>query len=605
LSDDLAATLAAARGLFDGRGRELTGWLPSGAPERLKFDEFWRKPQNRSTMKKSFSVILVFILAAFSAVAQTDTNVIVVPVETNTPVLQPDANAAVQTNADPVAAQTGTNAAAVPAGMSALDPVGLHGTNAAAALAGMNAATHAMSLEDCIQEALQHNLDVQIERTVPQISLYDLRSDYGGYDPLFNISGQHDYNKSGVDGVPPTISDDNSAKSDIGGLLPWGLQYDFKGNLSDTYGPSYSGTNETSGGTIGVQLTQPLLKNFWIDSTRLTIRVAKNRLKYSEQELRLQVITSVSDVEKAYYELIYAQEYVKVQQQALELAQTQLDQDRQRVQIGTLAQLDVQQDGAQVATSRANLIAAQSTFNTAQNTLKNLLTDEYLRWHDKDIQPTATITNAPLQLFDLQDSWNKGMTERPDLLEARLDVEKQGIQLKFDRNQLFPELDLIGTYGYNGAAQEFSGTFNQFNEGNRPFYSYGAQLSVPLSNVRARNIVKSDKVTMQKLVLTLKQSEQNIMVEIDNAVKQAQSAYESVNATRQARIYAEAALDAEQKKYAVGKSTTFIVLQLQNTLTADRAQEIRSLANYYEALVNLAQQEGSTLERNHINIEVK
>ena len=95
------------------------------------------------------------------------------------------------------------------------------------------------------------------------------------------------------------------------------------------------------------------------------------------------------------------------------------------------------------------------------------------------------------------------------------------------------------------------------------------------------------------------------MVEIDNAVKQAQSAYESVSATRQARIYAEAALDAEQKKYAVGKSTTFIVLQLQNTLTADRGQEIRSLANYYEALAKLAQQEGSTLERNHINIEVK
>jgi outer membrane protein TolC len=197
------------------------------------------------------------------------------------------------------------------------------------------------------------------------------------------------------------------------------------------------------------------------------------------------------------------------------------------------------------------------------------------------------------------------MTERPDLLEARLDVEKQGIQLKFDRNQLFPELDLIGTYGYNGAAREFSGAFNQFNEGDRPFYSYGAQLSVPLSNVRARNTAKSDKVTMQQLVLTLKQSEQNAMVEIDNAVKQAQSAYESVSATRQARIYAEAALDAEQKKYAVGKSTTFIVLQLQNTLTADRAQEIRSLANYYEALTKLAQQEGSTLERNYINIEVK
>jgi outer membrane protein TolC len=567
-----------------------------------------------STMK-SFSVLLVFILTAFSAVAQTDTNTAAVPADTTAPAAPSAANgAAVQTDTNAIvvpvetnapAPPSGTNAAAGPAGMSALDPVGLHGPNAAAGPAGMNTATRAMSLEDCIQEALQHNLDMQIERTVPQISLYNLRGAYGGYDPLLNISGQHNYDKSGVDGIPPLISDVNSAKSDIGGLLPWGLQYDFSGNVSDKYGPSYSGTNETSSGTVGVQLTQPLLKNFWIDETRLTIRVAKNRLKYSEQSLRLQVITSVTDVENAYYELIYAQENVKVQRESLDLAQTQLDQDKQRVQIGTLAQLDVQQDEAQVATSKANLIAAQSTFNTAQNTLKNLITDEYLRWHDQDIQPTATITNAPLQLFDLQDSWSKGMTERPDLLQARLDVEKQGIQLKFDRNQLFPELDLIGTYGYNGAAKEFSGEFNQYHEGDRPFYSYGAQLSVPLSNAKARNTVKSDKVTMQQLVLTLKQFEQNAMVEIDNAMKQAQSAYESVNATRQARIYAEAALDAEQKKYAVGKSTTFIVLQLQNTLTADRAQEIRSLANYYEALAKLAQQEGSTLERNHIRIEVK
>jgi outer membrane protein TolC len=566
-----------------------------------------------STMK-NFSVLLVFILTAISVVAQTDTNVMVVPADTNAPAAPSATNGvAVQTDTNAIVAQAETNASAIQPGTNTVAvqtnatatavPAGMTGTN--------TVAPRAMSLEDCIQEALQHNLDVQIERYAPQISLYNLRGAYAGYDPLFNISGQHSYDKSGVDGVPPVISDENSAKSDIGGLLPWGLQYDFSGNVANTYGPNnpyglnYFGTNETSKGTIGVQLTQPLLKNFWIDDTRLTIRVAKNRLKYSEQGLRLQVINSVTAVENAYYELIYARENVKVQQEALALAQTQLDQDQQRVQIGTLAQLDVQQDEAQVATSRANLIAAQSTFNTAQNTLKNLLTDAYSRWHDMDIEPTATITNAPLQLFDVQDSWSKGMTMKPDLLQARLDVEKQGIQLKFDRNQVFPELDLTGTYGYNGAAKEFSGAFYQYHEGDRPFYSYGAQLSVPLSNAKARNTAKSDKATLQQLLLTLKQFEQNVMVQIDNAVKQAQSAYESVNATRQARIYAEAALDAEQKKYAVGKSTTFTVLQLQNTLTADRGQEIRSLANYYEALVSLAQQEGSTLERNHINIEVK
>ena len=106
------------------------------------------------------------------------------------------------------------------------------------------------------------------------------------------------------------------------------------------------------------------MKNFWIDSTRLNIRVAKNRLKYSEQGLRQQLITSVTAVANAYYELIYAQENVQVQQEALQLAQTQLDQDKQRLQIGTLAILSVQQDESQVAQNQANLIAAQSTLDT-------------------------------------------------------------------------------------------------------------------------------------------------------------------------------------------------------------------------------------------------
>lgn len=514
---------------------------------------------------KSFSVLLTLALTAFAAVAQTDTN------------STPDAGA-----------------------LSLPD-------------AGDAVVARRMSLEDCIQEALQHNLDVQIERYNPQISLYNLRAAYDGYDPIFNISGQHQKSTApsvispySTNYVPPTVSDANSFRSDLGGTLPWGLQYDLIGNLSEQYGAKAALPFDTSSGDIEASLTQPLLRNFWIDNTRLNIRVAKNRLKYSEQGLRQQIITSVTAVENAYYELIFALENVQVQQEALDLAQTQLDQDNQRVQIGTLAILDVQQDQAQVAQSKASLIAAQYTLVTDQNALKNLLSDtNYLSWHDLDIAPTDTITNPPLQLFDLQDSWNKGMTERPDLLQARLNVEQQGIQLKYYHNQLFPELDLVGTYGYNGAGQEFSDSLGGINQGNAPFYSYGARLSMPLSNLGPRNQYRAAKVTLQQILLQLKQLEQNVMVEIDNAVKQAESAYQSVDATRQARIYAEAALDAEQKKYAVGKSTTFTVLQLQNTLTADRGQEIRALANYYEALANLAAQEGSTLQRNNINLEVK
>ena len=469
-----------------------------------------------------------------------------------------------------------------------------------------------MSLQDCIQTALAHNFDVQVQRINPQISLYNLDAAYSGYDPIFNVSGKHTYNVSpgsynsytGTNS-PSSISDANSFSSGIsGGLLPWGLQYGLNSSLSESYGKNSFGGFDNSSANVGVTLTQPLLKNFWIDSTRLNIRVAKNRLKYSEQSLRQQLITSVTAVANAYYELIYAQQNVQVQSNALVLAQTQLDQDNQRVQIGTLAILSVQQDESQVAQAKANLIAAQSTLDTDQNTLKNLLTDNYSQWHDTDIQPSEALL-ALSQTFDLQDSWTKGMARRPDLLQAKLNVEQSGIQLKYDRNQLLPALDLTGSYGYTGSGREFDNSADNVGEGNAPNYSYGAQLTVPLGNLGPRNQYKAAKAALQQIELQFKQLEQNIMVQIDNAVKQAQSSYQSVQATRQARIYAEAALDAEQKTYAVGKATTFEVLTYQNNLTAARSQEIRALANYNEALATLAQQEGATLERHNINIEAK
>jgi len=471
--------------------------------------------------------------------------------------------------------------------------------------------TRPLTLQDCLREALQHNFDVRVERYEPEKSLLNLHAAYGGYDPALNVSGQHGFNvqpSGNVDQyqrpIPGTTSDNNSFSSGIGGSLPLGLQYDFSGNISERYGLSGATPFDNSGGSIGVTLTQPLLKNFWIDNTRLVVLASKNNLKLSEQGLRQQLITTVTAVENAYHELIYARENVQVERAALQLAQTQLDQDNQRMQIGTLAQLSVELDQSQVAQSRSSLITAEFTLATDQNTLKNLITDNFQQWQDTDLEPAAKL-EAVQQTFDLQASWNKGMTQRPDLLQARLNLEQQGIQLKYDRNQVYPELDLVGSYGFNGASREFSGTLGQFNEGNSPFYTYGAKISVPLSNVRARDTLKSDKAVEQQLLLKLKQLEQNVMVQIDNAVKQAQSAWESVDATKQARIYAEAALDAEQKTYAVGNATTFEVLQYQNSLTTARSQEIRALANYEEALSNLAQQEGSTLQRRNLDIKVK
>ena len=459
-------------------------------------------------------------------------------------------------------------------------------------------ATRPLSLQDCFAEALQHNLDVQIERTVPEISLYNLKGAYGGFDPQFNLGGTHNYNDQGAlfqygQIFPPTIENNNTFSSGISGLTPWGMNYDASGNISDQHIAIGTNYTSSSGGSFGITLTQPLLKNFWIDNNRLTILVAKNRLKYSEQGLRQQIITTVTAVENAYYELIYARENVQVQRDALALAETQLGDDKQRMVVGTVAERGgtIEQDEAQAAQSRANLIAAQNTLAVDQNTLKTLLTDNYSQWHDVVLEPTLAMT-AERHFFDLQDSWGKGMTGRPDLVQARLNVEQQGIQLKFYRNQLFPQLDLTGSYGFNG-------------DGNRPYYSYGGQLTMPLSNIGPRNQLKAGKANEKQLLLQLKQLEQNIMVQIDNAVKNAESAWESVDATRQARLYAEAALKAEEGKYAVGKSTIFVVLQLQSALTTARSQEIRALANYNQSLASLAAAEGSSLQRDNLEIKAK
>ncbi|HKI70281.1 MAG TPA: TolC family protein, partial [Verrucomicrobiae bacterium] len=492
---------------------------------------------------------------------------------------------------------------------------------------------------------LQHNLDLQVDRYNPQIALRQLGAAYGNYDPSFSFSGQHDYSESGsrlLSGsfnIGGSKSEDDRFSPALSGLLPWGMTYSFQASASDTYGSSggaandpsqpilttnsyvninsgqtisYVTTNyaqvpvrlpfENSSGSATVTLTQPLLKNFLIDQPRLNIRVAKNRLKYSELGLKQQVMQTVTTLEQAYYDLIYARENVVVQEKAVELAEELVAQNRKRVQVGTLAILDEKQAESQAATSQAALIAAKSALAVQQNLVKQLITDNYSDWADVLLEPSGTL-HAPIQSFNLQNSWRKGLTDRPDLLQAKLDLERAGIQLKYDRNQLLPELDVFGTYGFNGSGKEFSGALYDIQQRTLPTYTFGGQITLPLANTAARNNFKASKMTLQQAVLSVKRLERDVMVQIDNDIKQAQSSYQQVDATRAARAYAEDALAAEQKKLENGKSTTYTVLQMQRDLTTARGNEIQALANYNINLSQLSLDEGTTLQRLDINFE--
>ena len=485
-----------------------------------------------------------------------------------------------------------------------------------AAVAQTNAPqSQVISLQDCVQQALENNLDLKIQRYNPVLSAYSVKSSQAGYDPGFSFSAQHNYNKSAGNSFdqntglprPGSVSESDSLNSGLNGLLPWGMDYSLSGSFSESYGTSSGNRFDTGRGSVSANLTQPLLKNFWIDSTRLSIHVAKISLRQSELGLRNSIMNITTSTENAYYDLIAAIENVKVRQKALELAERLLSENKKRVQVGALAPLDEKQAESQVASARADLVSARQSLASQQNILKSLLTDDYVQLHNIELRPVESLT-APVENFDLQQSWNNGMTLRPDLQQAKLDLERQGIQLKYDRNQLFPELDVFGSYGYGAGGVNtvsFSDAFADIASRDLPSYSYGVSVSIPLSNRRARYNYKSSKLSVEQALLTLKKLEQSILTQIDNAVIAARASYERVDATRAAREYAEAALEAEQKKLESGKSTSFFVLQLQRDLTAAQSSEIGALADYNKALANLALSEGTTLERRNVVVEVK
>ena len=470
-----------------------------------------------------------------------------------------------------------------------------------------------LSLQDCIELTLKHNLDLQIDRYNPQLALYTLRGSYAGYDPSFLLSGRHSQNTGSAPFIntnaitPRTnrfgsfISEANTFDSQLTGTLPWGSSYTLEGNTIQT-GPDSSG----SAGNVSfasAKLDQPLLKNLWIDSTRLAIRVDRNRLKFSQLELKLNIMQTVTSLEQAYYDLIFNRENVLVQKSAAEQTDRLVAESKKRLEVGALAPLDLALAQAQAAQNSAAIITAQSQLETQERKVKAFITEEFTPWADVELQPSGTLT-APHFVFNRQDSWARALAQRPEYLQAKLDVEKVGIQLKFDWNQLFPELDVVGTFGYNGDGGTYSQGFYDIQQMNRSFYSVGGQLTVPLANIGARNTYKSDKVTLQQLVLTVKQ-ERDILIEVDNDIGTLQADYNSVLATRAQRLYEEQALDAEEKKLANGKSTTYNVILVQRDLTSARGAEIQALDTYNKDLAQLSLDEGSTLERLNIELKVK
>jgi outer membrane protein len=466
--------------------------------------------------------------------------------------------------------------------------------------------------DELIRIALTNNLNILISQIQPQLDEYSIAGLYGAYEPSLTMNATHAYNsfpagffnEGGLTiPVPSTTEQINSYTAGLSGAAPWGLSYNFTGPLVEQ---NVAGAPDlyTSQQGVGVQFSQPILKNFWIDSTRYQISLGKTTLKIDQLAQRLQIMTVVNNIKAAYYTLISDRELVSVQQIAVELAEETTHEDEQKVRAGALAPLDEKQAESQAANARSDFLTAQATLAAQENTMKSLLGVRRGDWIGITPVPAERLVAVP-ENPDVRECWRTAFEQRPDMQQAKLRAEVQHVLIKLDYNQLLPEIDLQGSYGHNASELTLDSEIDTIRRGTYPFYSYGVMMTIPLGNNTARYKYKSDKATLNQLFLQIKQVELTIIPTIDNDVTKIRTDLLKVDSTRQARMYAEEALQAEQTKLQHGKNTSFFVLQAQQTLTARRSDEIQALANYNIDLDQLAFDEGTILDRNHIDLRLR
>jgi outer membrane protein TolC len=315
-------------------------------------------------------------------------------------------------------------------------------------------------------------------------------------------------------------------------------------------------------------------------------------------------MTTISSVANAYYELVYAIENHESAVESRELARELLDQNRIQERVGTMSPLDVIQAEAGVAESEQNVITTARAIKDNENTLKRLICQQVSEFGTATLVP---VDYPPVEMIalDVAESTRRAMQMRADYQSAYHALEAQNITVQFDHNQLWPQVNLQGSYAANGFGTTFSDYAQNTAGGNSPTWAIGVVVSFPLGNRQARANYHTAKLDADQLLLSLKSLEQDIVVAVDDAVGHVETNLKSVEAARAATRLAQESLDAEQKKLLAGTSTTFLVLQAQTQLATARVAQIRAEADYHESLVALDLAEGTILAKNNIVLDEK
>ncbi len=517
-----------------------------------------------------------------------------------------------------------------------------------------------LSLREALAMALENNKDIEIARDNVKIAEFDLKGAHGAYDPRFTSQSYYERVQTPISSFLSGGSNGAVTQADFTGSLHLeGLSPKGGG----TYKLDFSSVRLTTNNqfvplspqyptSFTLSYTQPLIRGFRIDDARRKLEIAKKNLSLSDAQFRQRTIENITNVQRAYWDLVFALRNLQIQRDAVRDSRAQLEHNKRLVNEGQLAPIDVVAAESQLASFEQSLFAALEEVSKTENNLKNLIAEDRQApiW-SMSIIPTDSVELAAPNT-SLPEALQTAMENRPELQQSKVAKEINQIDKKYFSNQTKPAVDLVGTYGAVGLAGALSPTAvnpitssavelrdrvntlsqlsglppltpvtasqfspvllgsyaqslenlaaNRFNN-----FRVGVQISLPLRNRTAEAALGRTLVEGERIDTERQQREQTIQVEVRNAlqaVRSAEARLRSAAVTRQAN---EQQYQSEQRKLDAGQSTVFLVLERQTALTTARGNELRAQTDLNKAIADLQRATGNALRANSIVVRVR
>ncbi|MDT4953928.1 MAG: hypothetical protein QOJ02_2066 [Acidobacteriota bacterium] len=513
-----------------------------------------------------------------------------------------------------------------------------------------------LTLNDAIRLALKNSNDIDESRIDVQIAEYNLKSARGVYDPLLSSESYYErattptsstLGGAGASGAVTQTDAVGSAR--LGGFSPWAggsYELDFSSTRLTTTNQNVR-LNPQFPTAFTLTYTQPLLRGFRFDNNRRNIEIAKKNLSLSDAQFRQRAIDVITEVEQAYWDLAFALRNLQVQIDAVKQARLQVESNERLVEKGVLAPIDIVAATTQVTTFEQNVYTAQGAVTQAENTLKTLIlpsrTDAL--W-SRAITPVTPV-NLEAPRVPLETAVKAALDNRPELAQLRTNVDINGINVRYFREQTRPQVDLVGTYttqGLAGTLVQPSTTSTSTNsvltqrvndlsvlaglqplpsttssstvapnlvggytqslrnliDQNYPTARVGVRISLPLRNRTAEANLGSALAQGNRITDQFKQAEQLIEADVRNSLQSVRSAEARLASAAAARSSAEQQYASEQRQFRAGTTTVFLVLQRQTDLLAARARELQAQTDLNKAISQFQHATGNTLTANNV-----